>query len=153
MSLSTPNRGDRRVAVPAGLAFVLQFLTPFVPAAAGAAADQLDLVAVVRSGDEVSVAVDVVGGTPGVLAPESFSVALDGAPQPARARPVMSDKLAVGLVVDVSEEGGKALQAGLSGAANFILGAPPTTRTALVADGSQPTVLVPLQKDATELLD
>jgi len=153
MSLSTPSRGDRRVAVPAGLAFVLQFLTPFVPAAAGAAADQLDLVAVVRSGDEVSVAVDVVGGTPGVLAPESFSVALDGAPQPARARPVMSDKLAVGLVVDVSEEGGKALQAGLSGAANFILGAPPTTRTALVADGSQPTVLVPLQKDATELLD
>lgn len=98
-------------------AFVPQFLTPFVPAAAGAA-DQLDLVAVVRSGEEVSVAVDVVRGAPSVLPPESFSVTVGGAAQPARARPVMSDKLAVGLVVDVSEEGGKALQAGLSGAAN-----------------------------------
>jgi von Willebrand factor type A domain len=151
MSSSTPSRGDRRAAVLVALAamvFVLQFLTPFVPAAA----DQLDLVAVVRSGNEVSVVVDVVRSASSALPPESFSVTAGGAAQSARTRPVMSDKLAVGLVVDVSEEGGGALQAGLSGAANFILGAQLTTRTTLVTDGSVPTVLVPLGTGTTELL-
>jgi von Willebrand factor type A domain len=141
------------LAAVALVALALRFLTPFVPAAAGAAADQLDLVAVVRSDEEVSVAVDVVRSAPsGPPPPQSFSVTVGGAAQPARTRPVMSDKLAVAVVVDASEQGGKALQAGLSGAANFILGAPLTTRAALVADSSQPTVLVPLGTGATELL-
>lgn len=84
--------------------------------------------------------------------PASFSAAVGGVWQPGRTMPVMSDRLALALVVDASEAGRADLQTGLSGAANFLLTAAPATRSALVADTTPPGVLSPIRPGPVETL-
>ena len=43
---------------------------------------------------------------PRPLRPDAFTASVAGVPQPARAEPVLSDRLAMGLVVDASDDGG-----------------------------------------------
>jgi hypothetical protein len=115
--------------------------------ATAAAAAQLVVVAVVPSeaDRQVSMVVDVrSAGTTSVRA-DSFAVTVGGVHQQSRAVPVMSDQLAVGLVVDASEAGGPHLQAGLSGAANFVLEAPPTASYTVAADSSPPVMMTRLR--------
>ena len=64
-------------------------------------------------------------------------------PQQARAEPVLSDRLAMALVVDASAAGSPMLPVGLAGAANLVLAAPPSARSTVVADSTPPTVAVP----------
>jgi hypothetical protein len=78
----------------------------------------------------------------GPVRPEAFSVSVDGVAQPVRAQPVLSDRLALGLVVDASSDP-RELPAGLSGLANLVLAAPVSARSSLVVDGTPPTVAVP----------
>jgi hypothetical protein len=78
----------------------------------------------------------------GPVRPEAFGVSVDGMAQPVRAQPVLSDRLALGLVVDASSDAGE-LSAGLSGLANLVLAAPVSARSSLVVDGTPPTVAVP----------
>ena len=74
-----------------------------------------------------------------------IAVTVDGQPQPITTTPLVSDRSAMALVVDASAGGGPGLQPGLGGLVDFALGAPPATRTALVADTTPPAVVVPLQ--------
>jgi hypothetical protein len=73
-------------------------------------------------------------------------VTAGGAPQQATMTPVISDRLAVTLVVDASEAGRATLPGWLSAAARFILEVPAGTRAAAVADTSPPAVLAPPQR-------
>jgi len=118
-----------------------------------AAAAELDVVAVVTSADEatVSLVADVLPpATP--VRTDSFTVRAGTANLPARAVPIFSDQLALGLVVDASEAGGAALQPGLSGAANLLLQAPAGARTAIVADTTQPALASPLRAGPADAL-
>jgi hypothetical protein len=78
------------------------------------------------------------------LAPGSVDVTVDGVRQPSRIEPLLSDRLALGLVVDGSEAGRVGLPVGVSGATDLLLAARPA-QSALVVDQSPPTVAVPLQ--------
>jgi von Willebrand factor type A domain len=118
----------------------------------GAAAVPLPDVAVLPKADpQVSMVINVGGGTQPVRQ-ELVSVVVGGARQPATVEPIMSDQLAVGIVVDASAAGGDQLQSWLSGAARFVLEAPPAARTALVADTTPPRVLAPLQQGPVDLV-
>ncbi len=78
---------------------------------------------------------------------------VDGRPQPVVvAAPLLSDRLAMALVVDASTGSDPVLQAGLSGVVDFALGTPPATRAALVADATPPTVVTPLQPGPSSVL-
>ena len=68
---------------------------------------------------------------------------MDGRQQPTITTPVLSDRLAMALVVDTSTAGGPGLPPGLSGLVDFALGAPPATRATLVADTTPPAVVAP----------
>jgi von Willebrand factor type A domain len=117
-----------------------------------AAAVPLPDVAVLPKADpQVSMVINVGGGTQPVRQ-ELVSVVVGGARQPATVEPIMSDQLAVGIVVDASAAGGDQLQSWLSGAARFVLEAPPAARTALVADTTPPRVLAPLQQGPVDLV-
>jgi hypothetical protein len=117
-----------------------------------AAAVPLPDVAVLPKADpQVSMVINVGGGTQPVRQ-ELVSVVVGGARQPATVEPIMSDQLAVGIVVDASAAGGDQLQSWLSGAARFVLEAPPAARTALVADTTPPLVLAPLQQGPVDLV-
>jgi hypothetical protein len=120
-----------------------------------AEAAELDIVAVVPSpaDEQVTVVADVRPPVHAPVRPEDFSVKVGGSPVlPTRAVRVFSDQLATGLVVDASGPGGAALQAGLSGAANFLLQTPAGTSTAVVADTTPPAVVSPLRSGATDAL-
>jgi hypothetical protein len=118
----------------------------------GAAAVPLPDVAVLPKADpQVSMVINVGGGTQPVRQ-ELVSVVVGGARQPATVEPIMSDQLTVGIVVDASAAGGDQLQSWLSGAARFVLEAPPAARTALVADTTPPRVLAPLQQGPVDLV-
>jgi hypothetical protein len=117
-----------------------------------AAAVPLPDVAVLPKADpQVSMVINVGGGTQPVRQ-ELVSVVVGGARQPATVVPIMSDQLAVGMVVDASAAGADRLQSWLSGAARFVLEAPPAARTALVADTTPPRVLAPLQQGPVDLV-
>lgn len=117
-----------------------------------AAAVPLPDVAVLPKADpQVSMVINVGGGVQPVK-PELVSVVVGGARQPATVVPIMSDQLAVGIVVDASAAGGDQLQSWLSGAARFVLEAPPAARTTLVADTTPPRVLAPLQQGPVNLV-
>ncbi|MBV9920069.1 MAG: hypothetical protein JOY78_04320 [Pseudonocardia sp.] len=81
-----------------------------------------------------------------------IAVTVDGQPQPSTTVPLLSDRLAMALVVDAGAAGGPSLQPGLSGLVDFGLAAPPTVRTALVADTTPPAVVSPLQPGAAGVL-
>src|SRR6266545_5024671 len=152
MSSPSLSRADRRLAVLTALlavACALQWL-----AATGAAAAQLDIVAVLgpAADRQVSLVADIRPGATTPIPSDSFSVTAGGVRLPARAMPVISDQLAIGLVVDASAAGAKALQAGVSGAANFLLQMPVAARTAVVADTRPPAVVAPLHGGAADAL-
>ena len=86
------------------------------------------------------------------LSPGSFLVSVAGQPLPSTAGPVMSDRLAMALVIDASEAAAPVLQRGLSGAADFALATPPAVGCVLVADTSPPSVVTPLQPGPSALL-
>ena len=79
----------------------------------------------------------------GPVGPGAVTASIDGVPQQARAEPVLSDRLAMALVVDASAAGSPMLPVGLAGAANLVLAAPPSARSTVVADSTPPTVAVP----------
>jgi len=93
-----------------------------------------------RTDGLVSLVVDVRSAASEPISPESFSVTASTLPHRFDAVPLFSDQLAVGVVVDGSEDGRAALQAGLAGAANFVL-EQPLTGAAVVADKSPPIVM------------
>ena len=116
-----------------------------VTSAAAATPPRVVAVGTVASDGSVRITVELDGVTDAALPPERFSATVDGAPQPARVVPVLSDELAIGLVVDGSEAGASALQAGISGATDFLLAMPPSTRAALLVDRAPPEVMSALQ--------
>ena len=92
---------------------------------------------------QVRLIVEVPDGT-GPVRPDAVAVSVDGAPAPAAtAQPVLSDRLALALVVDASADGGPLLPVGLGGLANFVLTVPSSTRGTLVTDSTPPAVAVP----------
>jgi hypothetical protein len=144
MSLSTPTPpGSRR---PRLRALCLLVLVVQLALVMGAAAPQPEIVVVARAtGDRVRLTLDLSGVEDQPLPPGSFSTTVNGAPQPTTAEPVMSDRLAMVMVVDGSDTGRPVLQAGVSGLTNFMLAAPTSIRRALVADATPPDLLAPLQ--------
>jgi hypothetical protein len=143
MSSSTPHRRDRLLTrLPALVVAVcaVQWLL-----AGTAWAVPLSVIAVLPpTNRSVPLVVDV-----GAFAqPRSVSATVRGVPQPTTVVPVMSDRLAVSIVVDASVDGGQALPAWLSGAARFVLDAPTSTRSAVVADTTPPVPVAPLTSGA-----
>jgi hypothetical protein len=145
MSSSTRFRPDRaavRSAVFGAAVCAVQWIS-----AATAWSAPSTLVAVLPPADRtVQLVVDV-----GAFArPTSITVAVAGVRQPAVVTPVMSERLAAGLVVDASADGGPALPGWLSGAARFALDAPATARTAIIADTSRPLRVSTLRSNAPD---
>ena len=144
MSSSTPTpSGSRR---PRRRAALLLVLAAQLLALTGAAAARPEIVVVGRAVDDrVRLVVELRGVDDQPLAPRSFSTTVDGVPWSTTAEPVLSDRLAVVVVVDASDAGGPVLQAGISGLTSFLLGAPRSRPRALVADTTPPEPLAPLQ--------
>jgi hypothetical protein len=91
--------------------------------APSAAAQPLVAVPGGTTDEQVRLVVQVPEGTGRPDGTPAFSASVDGVPQQVTAEPVLSDRMAMGLVVDTSAEGGAVLQAGLGGVANFVLAA------------------------------
>src|SRR5438034_10986045 len=72
------------------------------------------------AGRQVSLVVDASGSTQPTPS-DSFSVSVAGTRQPASVTPVMSNELAVAMVVDASQAGAGQLASWVSGAARFVL--------------------------------
>jgi hypothetical protein len=148
MSSSSLLRPDRRAAL---LSALLVASCGSLPAAAGPAGEQLDIVAVIASADrQVSLVADVRPAAATPIRSEDFSVTAGFVPLTTRAVPMLSEQPVIGLVVDASAADDTALQAGFGGAVNFLLQMPVAARTAVVADTTPPTVLAPLGMGATE---
>ena len=147
-----PSRPRSRRALGAVL---LAALVVLVGAITGAAAPQPGISAVVAgpTAGHVRLTVDVPSRAGAVPGPEAFSVSVRGAPLPVRAEPVLSGRLAMGLVVDASEAGSAVLQSGLSGLADFALALAPTTRSVLVTDTTPPRLLAPLTVGPTGIVE
>jgi hypothetical protein len=120
--------------------------------APSAAAQPLVAVPGGTTDEQVRLVVQVPEGTGRPDGTPAFSASVDGVPQQVTAEPVLSDRMAMGLVVDTSAEGGAVLQAGLGGVANFVLAAPPPARTTLVTGSTPPTVDVPWPAAPTDIL-
>ena len=84
--------------------------------------------------------------------PGPVAVTVDGRQQPTVTTPVLSDRLAMALVVDTSTAGGPGLPPGLSGLVDFALAAPPATRATLVTDTTPPAVVAPLRPGPASVL-
>ena len=97
---------------------VVQVAAP-VPARA---AIPLPIAAALAGGGQTSLVVDLGASTR--TRPPAVAVTQDGVPVKARVVPVMSDGLALALVVDASKDGATTLPAWLSAAARFILEVP-----------------------------
>jgi len=140
MSLFMRRRRDASRRAPTTL--VIAICAVQLLGAGQAVAADLAVVAVGMSRTDrlVSLIVDVQSAASERVPPESFSVTARGEPQPIQAVPLFSDQLAVGLVVDASEDGRPVLHAGLAGAANFVL-EQPTSGAAVIADTSPPVVM------------
>ncbi len=127
---------------------------PLSLAVAAAAAAELTILTVETptADGRVTVVADVqpAGATP--IGSESFTVTAGSARLPTRVEPVLSDQLAVGLVVDGSTAGGATLHAEVSGPANLLLQLPVAARVAAVADTSPPAVVAPLTVGAQDAL-
>ena len=140
MSSSTPSRRRCVVFALLGVAAVVG-PWPAVPAGA----DPLSVVTVFPgAGRQVSMVVDVGAGTNPVQ-PGAVTVTVGGVKQPTTVVPVLSDRLSTGLVVDASTGPDNSPQPWLSGAARFALEAPAASRTAVIIDGTPPTVAARLQ--------
>ena len=134
-SRTWPEHYGRRAA--ALLAAVLA--VSWTGSAAAAAPVALPVAAVLVHGERTTVVVDLGASTrPG---PRTATVTHDGVPQRATMVPLMSDGLAVALVLDTSVAGAAALPAWQSAAARFVLEVPSTTRAAVIADSAPATVI------------
>jgi hypothetical protein len=152
MSSSTPTPASlrRRRAALIALLIVLQL----VGVASGwAAQPDIGAVAAATRDGRGRLILDLPDAGASSLPPESFSVAVDGRPLPATAVPIMSDRLAMALVVDASQAGRPVLNPGLSGAVDFALATSPTTRSTVVADTSPPAVVAPLRPGPAATLE
>ncbi|GAA0805017.1 hypothetical protein [Spirilliplanes yamanashiensis] len=141
---------DRRVAAAA--AAVLAAALAAGPAAASPAppspalAADLPVVAVLPGDRETALVADLgagpatTGGAGAATGAGTVTVTVGGVPRPATLRPVLSDDLAVALVVDASADGAAALPTWLSAAARFALEAPAAARTVVVADTTPPSL-------------
>jgi hypothetical protein len=147
MSSRSPIRSERHPLRAAALTLMLSALPYQAPAPAEV---QLPVTAVLTAAGQTSLVVDLSASSrPG---PRTVSVTLDGKPQKARLVPVMSDGLAVALVVDSSAAGAASLPAWLSAAARFILEAPPSTRAVVITDTTPATVVTGPQSGATGVI-
>ena len=135
MSSRTRTGSERRPLRAAAL--LLALLMP--PGQVPAATLPLPVTAVLTDGGQTSAVVDLSASTrPGR---RTVTVTRDGTSQEAQLVPVMSDGLAVALVVDTSAAGAATLPAWLSAAARFILEAPGTTRAVAIA-GTAPAATI-----------
>jgi hypothetical protein len=141
MSSSSRRRRDRRGVLLA--AFVVTASAPHWVGASAAAADQVDVVAVLPGAEQVSLLASVAPTPDPVLRPEAFSVTAAGADLPVRATPVGSDQLSVAVVVDASVAGAPALPDGQKGAATLLLRLPMKAQVSVVTDADVPTVVAP----------
>ena len=120
--------------------FVLAAVLALVAAPGAAAQPPITAVPSATTDGQVRLVVQVPGGP---VEPGAVTASIDGVPQQARAAPVLSDRLAMALVVDASAAGSPMLPVGRAGAANLVLAAPPSARSTVVADSTPPTVAVP----------
>src|SRR5690242_6221014 len=107
--MPTPARNGRRAR---SAALVVLFAALQLPGIAVARAEQPGIGVV--ADDTVDGRSRLVVDVAGAPAPGSFSVTVDGRPQPVTATPLLSDRLAMVTVVDASSEGGPTLQAALN---------------------------------------
>jgi hypothetical protein len=121
-------------------------------AATGAVAADLAIVAVFPPTAGHALMVVDVGPDAEPVSSQSASVTVDGLPQPTTVVPVLSDGLAVGLVVDASDTGRASLPTRLSGAARFILETPAAAHATVVADTTPPAVVAPLQQGPVNIV-
>jgi hypothetical protein len=141
MSSSSRPRGDRR---PAALAAALTACLSLGLGGVAAGAD-LTVVTVLTSADgaQARMLVDLRPAPDPPVPADSITVTADGARLPVTATPLLSDRLALALVVDTSATGATALPPGLSGAANLLLQLPAAARVSAIGDTNPPTVLAP----------
>ena len=127
-----------------GLAAVFSVALVAVLSVAGApvAAAQASL-DVVASGVADGRARLIVGTDDGPPGPPSVSVWVAGVAQPTRVDALLSERLAMALVVDTSTDAAAVLPAGATGAANLVLAAPPAARGTLVVGSAPPVVAAP----------
>jgi hypothetical protein len=151
MSSSSPRPFKSTLALLATLATAS--ILPWA-GSAHAARSQLQVVAVVPSAadHEVTLVVNVRPPPAEPIPADRFAVATGGLRLPTRAVPVISDRPAIGLVVDSSARGDPGLAAAASGAANFLLQMPLAARIVVVANTTPPTVLAPLRTGAADAL-
>ena len=147
MSSRSPSRPERRRRGWAALAALA--VAPLLGPVPAAAAVPLPVAGVLTAGGQTALVVDLGastgGGKPGAGKP-TVDVTVDGNRQRADLVPVMSDGLAVSIVVDAAQDGASSLPAWLSAAARFILEAPPSTRAVVIPDRRPAgTVTDPLQ--------
>jgi len=129
---------SRRVRCVAALALLCALLVP-----SAAWAQPADVIAENTVDGRARLIVDSAG---------PVAVTVDGQQQPTITTPVLSDRLAMALVVDTSTAGAPGLPAGLSGLVDFALGAPPATRATLVTDTTPPAVVAPLRAGPASVL-
>jgi hypothetical protein len=147
MSSCTRTRPDRRRTRAAALLLAVATLLGVSPAAA-AAPVPLPVTAVLVDDAQTSLMVDLSASA----LPATVSVTHDGKHQQATLEPVVADGLAVTLVVDTSAAGAAALPAWLSAAARFILEAPATTRSAVIAGSAPASVTVGGERGRTGVI-
>jgi hypothetical protein len=129
---------------------VVALIAVLVFGAAPAVAVPLPVTAVLTGGGQTSVVVDLSASTsPGRAV---VAVTRDGEPQSARLVPVVSDDLAVALVVDTSAAGAATLPAWLSAAARFMLEAPARTRAVVVTDSAPAAAVTGPQRGPLEIV-
>jgi von Willebrand factor type A domain len=149
MSSSSPRRRDRRSG-RAALLLAVVVTCVVAPVTTASAAARLILTGIApRSPDfPASLVASVVPAVP--LRPTDFAVSAGDMPVPSTATPMLSDRLAVGLVVDGSTAGAAGLPAAVSGATDLLFQLPTSVRIAVVADGSPPAVHAPLREGPAE---
>jgi hypothetical protein len=131
MSSRSPRRPEPRRRAGTLAVLIAAFLIAGA-APAAAAPVPLPVTGVLSGGGRTAVVVDLGAGD--AKGKRAVHVTLDGREQRAELVPVMSDGLAVSIVVDASTAGAAALPAWLSAAARFILEAPGSTQSVVIPD-------------------
>jgi hypothetical protein len=145
MSSSSRHRPDRHAARATATLLLTMLVVLCHGPLPAAAAIPLPVIAVLPGAEQTSLVVDLGAGSEPVDA-ESATVTVDGAQLRSQLTPVVSDRMAVALVVDASDAGAAALPAWLSAAARFILEVPGGTLASAIADTAPPVVLAPPQR-------
>ncbi|GIF00197.1 vWA domain-containing protein [Paractinoplanes rishiriensis] len=129
---------------------LLVVVTQPLAARPAAAAVPLPVAGVLTAGGQTALVVDLSASTrPGR---RGVTVTAGGVRQRAELIPVMSDGLAVPLVVDTSSVGAVTLPAWLSAAARFVLEAPSGCQTVVITDHEPATTITPPLRGPTEVI-